>query len=267
MISFERPQQTSPLGRLELRGVSIHVGVEPARTLAVANVDLTVEPGAFVCLLGPSGCGKSTLLSALAGFIGPSRGRIVVDGQEVTKPDVERGIVFQRHTLLPWKTVLENVAFGLKMRGMSRERRTNEARRILDLVRLSGMEDRYPAELSGGMQHRAEIARALLHLPRVLLMDEPFSALDAQTRLSMQELLLEVWQRMRITVVFVTHDIDEALLLGDRIVVMSSRPGEIRFERSVPFGRPRDVELLTTSTFVDLKRECLSRIRSEVQRA
>jgi NitT/TauT family transport system ATP-binding protein len=184
----------------------------------------------------------------------------------VTKPDVERGIVFQRHALLPWKTVLQNVAFGLKMRGVGKEKRTNEARKILDIVRLSGVENRYPAELSGGMQHRVEIARALLHTPRVILMDEPFSALDAQTRLSMQELLLEIWDRTAITIVFVTHDIDEAILLGDRVIVLSSRPGEIRHERIIPFPRPRDIEVTTTQAFVEIKRECLNRIRSEVQK-
>jgi NitT/TauT family transport system ATP-binding protein len=255
------------VGRVEVLGVSAHLGAGAARTHAISDVDLTIEAGEFVCLLGPSGCGKSTLLAAIAGFVQPSRGRIVVDGQEVTRPDVERGIVFQRHTLLPWKTVLENVAFGLKMRGVDRERRTAEARKMLGLVRLAGVEDRYPAELSGGMQHRVEIARALLHAPRVVLMDEPFSALDAQTRLSMHELLLEIWQRMAITIVFVTHDIDEAVLLGDRVVVMSARPGEIRHIHSIPFERPRDPDLMTTRAFADIKRDCLNRIRSEVQRA
>jgi NitT/TauT family transport system ATP-binding protein len=230
-------------------------------------VSLDIAPGEFVCLLGPSGCGKSTLLGALAGHLQPSAGSIRIDGAAVEGPDPSRGLVFQQHTLFPWQRVIDNVAFGLKMQGVPRAERQQQAKALLDSVGLAGFEDRYPSQLSGGMQQRVEIARVLINHPRVLLMDEPFGALDALTRVKMQQLLLQVWERIRTTVVFVTHDIDEALFLADRIVVMSARPGRIVEQLVLPFARPRDASLITQPEFVQLKRHCLQLLqgRSEAE--
>ncbi len=250
-------------GRIEIDKLHIHLGQGNDRFEALQDVAFNIEPGEFVCILGPSGCGKSTLLGALAGHLQPSHGRIKVDGKSVSTPHPDRGLVFQQHTLFPWKRVLENVAFGLKMKGIPREQRLEEARKLLDLVGLSGFENHYPSQLSGGMQQRVEIARVLINHPHVLLMDEPFGALDAQTRSMMQELLLDVWARIRTTVVFITHDIDEALFLADRILVMSPRPGRIIDELKLDFARPRRTELVTSPHFMQLKRHCLDLLRHQ----
>ncbi|MFS2128132.1 ABC transporter ATP-binding protein, partial [Pseudomonas sp. Pseusp97] len=202
-------------------GLSIHLGSGRDAFEAVQSLSFSIEPGEFVCVLGPSGCGKSTLLGALAGHLTPSAGLLEVDGQTVASPSPERGMVFQHHTLLPWRRVRDNVAFGLKMRGVPRAERHHQADEMLQLVGLNGFADRWPSQLSGGMQQRVEIARVLINQPRLLLMDEPFGALDAQTRMMMQELLLDIWTRLRTSVLFITHDIDEALFLADRILVMS----------------------------------------------
>lgn len=252
-------------GRIDIQQLHIELGQGAQRFEAVQDVSLTVAPGEFVCILGPSGCGKSTLLGALAGHLDGSRGRIEVDGQTVQGPHPDRGLVFQQHTLFPWKKARENVAFGLKMKGVARSERRRRADELLKLVGLGGFENRYPSQLSGGMQQRVEIARVLINHPRVLLMDEPFGALDAQTRLMMQELLLEVWARIRTTVVFITHDIDEALFLADRILVMSPRPGRIIEEIRLDFPRPRQAELLTSPHFAELKRHCLRLLRHHEQ--
>jgi NitT/TauT family transport system ATP-binding protein len=250
-----------------VRGLALELGGGrrggAASVEVVRDLDLDVAPGELVCLLGPSGCGKSSLLSALAGFLRTSRGTIEVDGRRVTGPEPELGMVFQQTSLLPWRSIEENVAFGLKMRGAPAAARRAAARDFLALVGLRGFERHYPAQLSGGMQQRAEIARALINQPRVIFMDEPFAALDAQTRFMMQELLLGVWERVGTTVVFVTHDIDEALFLGDRIFVMTSRPGRIRECITVPFPRPRALELTTAAPFVALKRHCMALVREE----
>ncbi len=244
-------------GRIDIERLHIRLGQGAHAFEAVRDVDLRIAPGEFVCLLGPSGCGKSTLLGALAGHLSPAEGRIRIDGQPVSGPAPSRGLVFQHHTLLPWQRVIDNVGFGLKMRGVPKAERHAQAQALLASVGLSGFEDRYPSELSGGMQQRVEIARVLINQPRVLLMDEPFGALDALTRVKMQQLLLQVWERIRTTVVFVTHDIDEALFLADRIVVMSSRPGRIIDQMVLPFGRPREAALVTDPAFIALKRRCL----------
>lgn len=220
--------QTDRLGGVDIRDVSITLGEGAQSFNAVKDLSLHVAPEEFVAILGPSGCGKSTLLGALAGHIPISGGSLAVDGTPVLAPAPDRGIVFQRHTLFPWRSALENVAFGPKMQGVARLERNARAREILNLVGLAGFEDRYPSELSGGMQQRVEIARVLINRPRLLLMDEPFGALDAQTRLTMQSMLLELWAEIRTTVVFVTHDIDEALYLADRVLIMSPRPGTTR---------------------------------------
>ncbi|GHD63710.1 ABC transporter ATP-binding protein [Jeongeupia chitinilytica] len=249
---------TTAAGRIALDQVSIRVGNGKDAFTAVDRIDLDIAPGEFVCLLGPSGCGKSTLLGALAGHLTPSAGTLRINDGAITGPSSERGLVFQHHTLFPWRRVIDNVAFGLKMRGIKQAERHAAARELLALVGLAGFEQRYPSQLSGGMQQRVEIARVLIGQPRVLLMDEPFGALDALTRLKMQQLLLDVWARFRTTVVFVTHDIDEALFLADRILVMSPRPGRIVEDLRLPFARPRGADLSTSADFVALKRHCLA---------
>ncbi len=245
-------------GAIEIEHLTIRLGEGAGAFDAVQDVSLSIRPGEFVCVLGPSGCGKSTLLGGLAGHWRPGSGSIRVDGDVVAGPHPERGLVFQHHTLFPWKRVLDNVAFGLKMKGVKRQERTARALEMLELVGLQGFESRYPAQLSGGMQQRVEIARVLINQPRVMLMDEPFGALDAQTRLRMQELLLDVWRRVGTTIVFITHDIDEALFLADRIVVMSPRPGRIVEELPIDFARPRQADLVTSTHFTQLKRHCLA---------
>ncbi len=244
-------------GNIAIDRLHIHLGQGAALFEAVRDISLSVAPGEFICLLGPSGCGKSTLLGALAGHLLPSRGTIHVDQRLVSGPHPERGLVFQHHALFPWKKVLQNVAFGLKMKGVGRPERERRARDMLKLVGLEGFEKHYPAQLSGGMKQRVEIARVLINDPRVMLMDEPFGSLDAQTRLMMQQLLLDVWARIKTTIVFITHDIDEALFLADRILVMSPRPGRIIEEIRLDFARPRGADLVTSPQFVQLKRHCL----------
>ncbi|MEH3145252.1 MAG: ABC transporter ATP-binding protein [Methylobacterium frigidaeris] len=231
--------------------------------VAVERTRATIEAGEFVCLLGPSGCGKSTLLNMIAGFEAPTSGEIRVAGRRVERPGADRGVVFQQPTLMPWLTVIDNVAFHLKLKGVRRAERRERAQHYVDLVGLRGFERHYPSELSGGMSQRVGIARALLMNPAVILMDEPFAALDAQTKIEMQEELVAIWQRVGATVVFVTHSVDEALVLGNRIAVMSRRPGRIR--EFIPFdlARPRDV---TGPAFNDMKRHVLGLIRDESAR-
>jgi NitT/TauT family transport system ATP-binding protein len=242
---------------IEMRGVEIHFGAGKTAVQAVSQLDLNVARGEFVSVLGPSGCGKSTLIGAVAGFTPLSAGSLQVDSLPVREPGPERGVVFQHHTLFPWKRVLENVEFGLKMRGSSRSDRRSAARAILETVGLGDFTRHYPWQLSGGMQQRVSLARVLVNRPQVMLMDEPFCALDAQTRLQMQELLLALWHDYHITVLFVTHDVDEAIFLSDRIVVLSERPGRVRAELPVALPRPRTRALLTTPEFMQLKREAL----------
>jgi len=245
-------------GHIQVERIGIHLGAGHTRFEAVHDLSLDIAPGEFVCLLGPSGCGKSTLLGALAGHLATTSGRIRVDREPVDGPDPSRGLVFQHHTLFPWKRVVDNVAFGLQMKDVRAGERRTRAREMLASVGLGDFTERYPSQLSGGMQQRVEIARVLINRPTVLLMDEPFGALDALTRVKMQRLLLDVWARVRTTVVFVTHDIDEALFLADRIVVMSARPGRIVEQIGLPFARPRDATLVTTPEFAALKRRCLA---------
>ncbi|ACL62940.1 ABC transporter ATP-binding protein [Methylobacterium nodulans] len=228
--------------------------------MALDNVSLNIGDHDFVCLLGPSGCGKSTLLNMIAGFEGPSSGRVEVGGSLVTRPGADRGVVFQQPTLMPWLNVADNVAFHLKLRGVRRAERRERAQHFIDLVGLNGFEGHYPSELSGGMNQRVGIARVLLMNPRVILMDEPFAALDAQTKLDMQEELVAIWQRIRCTIVFVTHSVDEALVLGNKIAVMTRRPGRIRDYFDFDMPRPRDI---TSPEFNDAKRRVLGLIREE----
>lgn len=254
-------------GRISVRNVTIEFGSRTSVRRAVENASLEIEPGEFVCLLGPTGCGKSTLLNSLAGFVRPTAGSVRIDDQEVVAPGPKRGMVFQHHSLFPWKTVKRNVAFGPMMAGLDREQSEERARRFLDLVGLAAFENHYPHMLSGGMQQRVGIARALANYPSVLLMDEPFGALDAQTRAIMQESLLALWSEFGNTVVFVTHDVDEAVFLGSRVVVMSASPGRLIADIRVPLPRPRDPAVLTAPEFVDIKRQCLGHIREETLKA
>ena len=248
-------------GHVSLRGLSVDVGPTHARAAALNQIDLDVAPGEFLCVLGPSGCGKSTLLGTIAGHLPPKDGQIELDGSPIDRPHPERGLVFQQHTLFPWKRVVENVAFGLKMQGIGAAARKREAIELLELVGLGGYASHYPAQLSGGMQQRVEIARVLINRPRVLLMDEPFGALDAQTRRNMQTLLLDVLAKLQTTVIFVTHDIDEAIFLGDRIVILSRQPARIVDQIEIPLARPRSDETTLDPVFIDIKRHCLEALR------
>ncbi|MDR2113254.1 MAG: ABC transporter ATP-binding protein [Candidatus Accumulibacter sp.] len=210
------------------------------RITAIADVTLAIDAGEFVCLLGPSGCGKTTLLNMVAGFLAPTAGELRLDGKAIHGPDPDRGVVFQDYSLFPWLTVESNIAYGLLMAGMSAERRKAEVGALLDLVGLPHIGAQYPFELSGGMKQRVAIARALATHPAVLLMDEPFAALDAMTRESLQRQLLDIWTRTRKTILFVTHNISEAIFLSSRIVVLSSRPGRIVEDIRLPEdSRPR----------------------------
>ena len=254
-------------GRISVRDVTIEFRNRAGARRAVENASLEIDPGEFVCLLGPTGCGKSTLLNSLAGFVRPTTGSVEIDDREVVNPGPKRGMVFQHHSLFPWKTVKRNVAFGPMMAGLDRERSEERARRFLSLVGLSAFEDHYPHTLSGGMQQRVGIARALANYPSVLLMDEPFGALDAQTRTMMQESLLALWSEFGNTVVFVTHDVDEAVFLGSRVIVMSASPGRLIADIRVPLTRPREPAVLTAPEFIAVKRQCLGLIREETLKA
>jgi NitT/TauT family transport system ATP-binding protein len=206
---------------------------------AVEALDLDVRKGEFLCVLGPSGCGKSTLLSAIAGFLRPTSGLLEMDGRPIRGPGADRGVVFQEYALLPWMTVLDNAALGLKLRGVAREARYATARQFLALANLHGVEHKYPHELSGGMRQRVAVARTLSNSPEVMLMDEPFAAVDAQTRMVLQEELARISERTPLTVFFITHSVEEAIFLGDRVAVMSPGPGRIREIVDVPFARSR----------------------------
>jgi len=231
--------------------------------LAVKDASLNIQPGEFVCLLGPSGCGKSTLMNTVAGFVKPTLGNVTVDGEEINGPGQDRGMVFQQHSLFPWKTVCDNVAFGPLMEKKGKDEAKGIARTFIEMVGLSSYTDSYPGMLSGGMKQRVGIARALANYPNVLLMDEPFGALDAQTRAMMQENLLQIWGEFGITVIFVTHDIDEAVFLADRIVVMSASPGKIIADIKVTLPRPRDVAMVSSKEYIETKKECMELIRKE----
>ncbi len=251
--------------KVEVRGLS-KVFAEPGsekHTVALANVSLTIGEHEIVCLLGPSGCGKSTVLRVVAGFEAPSSGIALVNGRVVTRPGPDRGVVFQEQALFPWLSIYQNIVYGPQIRGLPRSSYENLAEQYIGIVGLRGFERHYPHELSGGMKQRVAIARVLMNSPEVLLMDEPFGALDAQTRSTMQEWLLTLWQASPRAALFITHDVDEAIFLADRVYVMTARPGSIKLERTVDLPRPRTLEVLTSRPFMDLKREILASIRAE----
>ena len=235
--------------------------------LALSGVDLEIADGEFVAVLGPSGCGKSTLLNAIAGFESLTGGAVSFFGEPVTRPGTDRAVVFQEPALFPWLTVWDNVVFSPKINGRTRRDYEAEARRYLRLVGLERFARHLPDQLSGGMKQRVGIARTLMMHPRIFLMDEPFGALDAQTRLEMQELLLQTWEELKRTVLFITHDIDEAILLADVVYVMTARPGTIRSRIPIALERPRTVDMLTTAAFNDLRRDIMMQIREECRRA
>jgi NitT/TauT family transport system ATP-binding protein len=229
---------------------------------AVTDVSLEIHTGEFVSIVGPSGCGKTTLLNMVAGFIPPSEGEILLGGRYVKGPGPDRGVVFQNFALFPWKTVLDNVAFGLKMRGLPREERQGIAREYVALVGLTSAEGRYPNELSGGMQQRVGVARALANNPDLLLMDEPFASVDAQTRMTLQEELTRIWEARHPTILFVTHDVDEAVFLSDRVIVLSKSPGTVRAEISIALPRPRSwSRMVEDNTFKALVARVLGLVR------
>jgi NitT/TauT family transport system ATP-binding protein len=230
---------------------------------ALTRTDMEIADNEFAVLLGPSGCGKSTLLNIVAGFEGTTAGTVEVFGAHVEAPGPDRAVVFQEPALFPWRTVWGNVTFGPELQNVPRAEYEPKAREFLEIVGLGEFHRALPHELSGGMKQRVGIARALVMTPRVLLMDEPFGALDAQTRMSMQELLLEVWDKHKKTVLFITHDIDEAILLADTVFIMTARPGRIRSRIPVKLPRPRGIELLTDPDFNALRRDIMQQIREE----
>lgn len=233
---------------------------------ALEDIDLDIGAGEFLTLVGPSGCGKSTLLDLIAGLTRPTSGQILIDGVPITGPGLDRGIVFQQYALFPWRTATGNVEFGLEAKAVPKKERAERARHYLDLVGLAGFEDRYPHELSGGMRQRVAIARSLAFDPDVLLMDEPFAALDAQTRESLQEELLHIWEKTGKTIVFITHGIDEAVYLGQRVAVMTSRPGRIKETLAIEFGS-REGDLRAESRFGEYRHHIWTLLRDEVAAA
>ncbi len=260
-------QQTAP-AKLRIDNVTLRFMPKTAMPVtALENISLEVADQEFSVIVGPSGCGKSSLLRLVAGLTEPTEGEIWLDTKRVTGPGRDRGMVFQSYTLFPWLTVQQNVEFGLKLRGMPPAERRDVALRYLAQVGLDGFERHYPKQLSGGMMQRVALARALANDPAVLLMDEPFGALDSQTRSLMQELLLDIWQQSNKTVLFITHDVDESILLGDRVYVMTARPGRIKEVVKVDLPRPRNVELLTSEAFMALKRRIMHSIHEEAVRS
>ncbi len=232
-------------------------------TVAVEEFSLTIEDGEFCSVVGPSGCGKTTILNMLAGFEAPTRGQITVGDQIVTKPGPERAVVFQRPSLLPWMSVFDNIGFGLTIRDKNPKGHDPDIIQMVEEMGLCGFERHYPYQLSGGMQQRVSIARALITDPSSLLMDEPFGALDAQTRSDMQRFLLELWKTSQPTVLFITHDVDEAILLSDRVIVMTPRPGRIAEEFPIGLKRPRQWDSILSAEFLRYKKEILSVLRHD----
>jgi len=254
--------------KLQLRDITMTFRTRRGeQVVAVDNLSLDVNDREFISIVGPSGCGKSTLLRVVAGLIRPDTGDVLLDGQPTDHPGPDRGMVFQSYTLFPWLTVRGNVEFGPRLKGLPPAERTRVAAEFIEQVGLQGFESSYPKELSGGMMQRVAIARALANDPEVLLMDEPFGALDAQTRAIMQEMLVTIWQQTPKTILFVTHDIDEALFLSDRVYMMTSRPGHIKQTLEVTLPRPRTFEMTTTPEFIAQKRLVIEAIKEEALKA
>ena len=252
------------MSQLSIQGVSrTFTSAKGVATQALLPVDFEVRENDFVTILGPSGCGKSTMLRIVAGLDSPTSGRVLLDGRPVEGPGADRGMVFQSYTLFPWLTIEQNIRFGLRERGMPEAQQKDRAAYFIAKVGLRGFEQHFPKQLSGGMQQRTAIARALANDPKILLMDEPFGALDNQTRVLMQELLLGIWEAERKTVLFVTHDIDEAIFMANRVAVFSARPGRIKSEIAVNLPHPRHYTIKTSPEFMDLKARLTEEIRAE----
>ena len=250
-------------GHIDIQDVCVRFTQNGVPLDAVQSVSLTVNPGEFVSIVGPSGCGKSTLLNIVAGFLKPDQGVVTVDGAPITGPGADRGGVCQQYSLFPWLSVRQSVEFGLKMQGLGRSARESRARTLLGLAGLLSFENHYPDQLSGGMKQRVGIVRALATSPQVMLMDEPFGALDSQTRVVMQEILTNMWQQLRLSVLFITHDIEEAIFLSDKVYVMTARPGRIKAEIPVLLPRPRTPDMMSSPTFLALNRQLRALIREE----
>jgi len=252
--------------KLETRGLSkTFVKATGGQVEALRDISLQIEEGEFAAIVGASGCGKTTFLRILDGLIDKSSGDIVLDGHGVTRPGADRGFVFQSDSLFPWRTVIDNVIFGLEVQGKPKKPSMERANEYIKLVGLEGFEKHYPHELSGGMRQRANLARALTVNPEVLLMDEPFASLDAQTREIMQQELLRIWNRDRKTVIFITHQIDEAIFLADRVFVFTVRPGRVKTVIPVPFARPRSLEMKRTPEFIGYVDQVWKLIEEEVR--
>jgi NitT/TauT family transport system ATP-binding protein len=248
------------VAKLEMRGISIAYG----DISVIAGLDLAVTDGEFVTLIGASGCGKTTLLSVIAGFLRPTAGQVTLSGRPITAPSADRAMVFQDDAVFPWSTVLDNVAYGLRFRGLRKAERRRRADELVRLVGLDGWQSAYPRELSGGMRKRVDLARALALEPEILLMDEPFAALDAITKERLQEEFQRIRESRSMTVVFVTHDIEEALFLSDRVVLMSVAGGRILAETTVPFGRPRTPETRTDQRLQEIRSTLVAALRTEI---
>jgi NitT/TauT family transport system ATP-binding protein len=253
----------APKGAVGVRNLSVTYAHREHVSNVLNSINFKIEPGDFVSLLGPSGCGKTTILNTIAGFIKPVEGYVAVDDQQVIGPGADRGVVFQQYSLLPWKTTFQNVELGLKIKGTPKVERRSIVNDYLDRVGLYAYRNMYPHQLSGGMQQRASIVRALVNSPSVLLMDEPFAALDAQTRQMMQELLIKIWSDLHPTIIFVTHDIDEAIFLSNRVLVMGIRPGRIKADIPINLSGPRGPESRLTNHFTSLKLQIFEIIREE----
>ena len=253
--------------KLHIHHVSKIYHTDGHEVLAIDEIDLRIKNKEFATILGPSGCGKSTLLRIVAGLAKPTGGVVRLDGKIISGPGQDRGMVFQSYTLFPWLTVKENIQFGLEVSGMPKVQQEQIAHEFVGKVGLKGFEKAYPKGLSGGMKQRVAIARALANNPAILLLDEPFGALDAQTRALMQELLTQVWEDLHKTILFVTHDVEEAIFLSDRVFVMTARPGKIKAEIDIPLERPRNYEMKATESFLNLKRQALALIREEAIKA
>lgn len=254
------------MSKLEIEHVSKQYWLErdDREILAFSDINLSVSDGEFMVLVGPSGCGKTSLLNVVAGLLPCERGRVRIDGHDVTGPGVDRAVVFQHSSLLPWRTIAGNVRYGMEMQGRFDGATMHErSEHFIQLVGLGGFEDAYPSELSGGMQQRVNLARALAADPQVLLMDEPFAALDAQTREFMQAELLKIWSKAQKTVLFITHQINEAVYLSDRVAVMSARPGRVRQIFQIPFPRPRALSLKRDPEFLRIEDEIWKLIEEE----
>lgn len=250
------------MASIEARNLTKIYESRDGNVVALQDVSLRVTDSEFVAILGPSGCGKSTLLRILDGLTSADSGQVLMDGMPIERPTQERGFVFQSFNLFPWRTVRGNIEFGMEIKGASKSERTSVSQRLIELVGLRGFEGKYPHELSGGMQQRVGIARALAIDPAVLLMDEPFGALDAQTREDMQDELLRIWAAARKTVLFVTHSIEEAIYLSDRVLIMTPRPGRVLAVLDVPFDRPRSESHRTLPEFAALRHEIHSRLKA-----